>query len=128
MTFITTNRYSIIIDTNIGTSQYFFSINFNSIASFFTKDFYMSVDTFKIIQDRLKATDYFMAKSLEVTQTNYKYIRDIAFSVKLPVLIKGWELAEKAGFSLKEYWGLLRDDSVKYDEFEAVTKKKVRKR
>lgn len=84
----------------------------------------MGVDTFKIIQEELKASDYLMAKELGVTQTNYKYIKDIAAAPKLPVVIAGLPLAKKAGFSLTEYWGMLEKDALRYKTVGKTEKKK----
>lgn len=65
----------------------------------------MSVETFKKVRERLGWTQYKMAKELDISQTQYKYLEEKAKSCQTKILLKLFEVSE---MSDSDFWKLFR--------------------
>lgn len=65
----------------------------------------MGVETFKKVREKLGWTHYKMAKALDISQTQYKYLEENAKSCQTKVLLKLFEVSK---MSDAEFWKLFR--------------------
>jgi transcriptional regulator with XRE-family HTH domain len=71
--------------------------------------YFMAMQIFKIIRQKLGWTRYKMAKELGISQTQYDYLEQKAVNAAIKTLLKLQEVSERELLMpLQEFWGLLK--------------------